>query len=346
MAFIRTPTLPLASKRARFICAAEPPKPKSSILTTHLPILPLLVRAARVSWYTFWRVLMAEIAPSDKDGRYIRPASKVSIPPPSKIDRVATDVINGFSEPEAPNALYVGLACQWCHRAMLARALLRLDRDVELRYLQPGLDGLWVLEHPEDGATLLKQIYLELDPKYQGRFTAPLLVDASSSNILSNESADILALFANTGRVRIDDHTEIWLRPHRDNNDGVDVHLLDELCSMLYDCVNDGVYRCGFATSQIAYEEAQDSLFAALDRVEQLLSKSRFLCSPNLITEPDVRLFPTVFRFDAVYSILFKASRKNIRADYPAISAWMRGKHRLSSRRFTFASESSVVTCA
>ena len=116
-----------------------------------------------------------------------------------------------------------------------------------------------------------------------------------------------------------------WLRPSRDNPFAVDVDLLQSLCEQLYECVNDGVYRCGFATSQFAYEEAQTNLFNMLDSIEQRLTTSRFVCSGNCITEADVRLFPTVFRFDAVYAVLFKACRKNIRSDYPAISGWLRG---------------------
>lgn len=256
--------------------------------------------------------MMAELAPSDAEGRYVRPASPLAAPPPSL-------------EPESNYAVYVGVACQWCHRVLLALALLRLE-NVEVRYVVPGDDGLWRLTNKEEG--LLRDVYLEKEPGYTGRFTAPLMMEPiGGGGIVSNESADILRSLGDlAGRVNIDKETTVWLRPRTENEFGVNVDDMDRFCVRLYDCVNNGVYRCGFATSQIAYEEAQNDLFECLDDVEARLQSSRFLFSPVVITEADVRLFPTVFRFDAVYALLFKASRKTIRADYPAISEWIRGK--------------------
>lgn len=283
--------------------------PKRTLLSRNVSFLPLLVRTARKAWYTFWRLMMSELAPSDSDGRYLRPTSSLSaLPPPL--------------EPSKEYCVFVGVACQWCHRVMLARALLGIS-NVNMRNLEPGEDGLWRLA---DADGLLRDVYLEREPKYVGRFTAPLLV-AERGGIVSNESADILHLLGDLGeKVKVDEDTSVWLRPPEGNDAGIDLKEMDAFCERLYAAVNDGVYRCGFATSQMAYEEAQERLFGCLDEVEDRLRVSRFLFSPNVITEADVRLFPTVFRFDAVYAVLFKACRKCIRADYRAISDWIRGK--------------------
>lgn len=205
---------------------------------------------------------------------------------------------------------------------MLARTLLGVS-NVAVCDLVPGDDGLWRLK---DANGLLRDVYLEREPNYVGRFTAPLLI-AKRGGIVSNESADILRLLGDAGgKVRLDDDTTVWLRPPEESGVGIDLNEMDAFCDRLYAAVNDGVYRCGFATSQMAYEEAQERLFECLDEVEDRLRVSRFLFSPSVITEADIRLFPTVFRFDAVYAVLFKACRKSIRADYSAIADWIRGK--------------------
>lgn len=256
--------------------------------------------------------MMSELAPSDAEGRYVRPTSSLTAPLPSLNPRSNYDV-------------YVGVACQWCHRVLLARALLNLQ-NMSIRYVVPGDDGLWKLADGNQG--LLRDIYLKREPGYTGRFTAPLMVEpGEKGSIVSNESADILRSLGDmAGYVTIDEETSAWLRPSNENEYNIDMNEMDHFCTRLYDCVNNGVYKCGFATSQKAYMEAQDELFKCLDEVEDRLRSSRFLFSPTLITEADVKLFPTVFRFDAVYAILFKASRKTIRTDYPAIYAWIRGE--------------------
>lgn len=306
---------PVKPQTPRFLCATNPPQPsppaskqKRTLLSRNLPILPLLVKTARFSWQLFWKLLMSELAPSDEKGRYIRPTSSISkLPPPL--------------DPNANYILYTGVACQWCHRVLLAKALLNIS-NVHVCPLQPGDDGLWKLQ--EDN-TLLRQIYLENDPNYIGRFTAPLLLKQNGP-IVSNESAHILKLFAQLAQqIELDQQTIVCLIPHQHNQYNIDVEQMHIFCNQLYHNLNDGVYRCGFATSQYAYEQAQQALFQCLDQVELRLANSRFLFSQTVITEADVRLFPTVYRFDAVYSVLFKASRKSIRHDYPSIADWIRG---------------------
>lgn len=314
MAFVRSgfPLRQVPHQVSPIRCSVDkpPPKAKRTLLSRNISILPVLVQTARFAWDRFWRLMMSELAPSDSEGRYIRPTSSIPrLPAPLNIDQ--------------DYAVYVGVACQWCHRVMLARVLLGLN-NIRMCSLRPGDDGLWKLE---DRSRLLRDEYLERDPSYVGRFTAPLLVE-EPGGIVSNESADILRLLGNVGgKVWIDDYTCVWLRPHMENEELFDLDEMDEFCNTLYNGFNDGVYRCGFATSQKAYEEAQENLFQTLDIVEERLSKCRFLFSPNVVTEADIRLFPTAFRFDAVYAVLFKACRKSIRADYPAISDWIRGTY-------------------
>lgn len=308
MAFL-TPAISRAPRRARVlrpICAVE--KPPDETVSRGLRVLEApyafgyVVRGARYVWRTIWTLMMAELAPSSSTGAYVRPKSQFSS--------------GGTARDVTHLTLYEGVACPWCHRAMLARALLGLDVSV-VRVI-PGDDGLWRLP---DGRRL-RDVYNEYAPTYSGRYTAPLLVDTNGGELVSNESADILCLFdtiATVPRSVIGDaRAAVHLRPWGNSD-------VDALCERIYQGVNNGVYQCGFATTQVAYEKAEALLFDTLDELERRLQYSRFLCSATLITEADVRLFPTVYRFDAVYGVLFKACRKSISADYPAIFAWMTG---------------------
>lgn len=240
----------------------------------------------------------------------------------------------GATDASVP-VLFIGYACPWCHRVLLARALLGLQDKLNVVEVVPGKDGLWVFQdgnHRQRWGHKLKDVYRSLAQTYKGRYTAPLLINADPQNqeIISNESADILKLLPGVFRISEGpleiangDGAAVWLRPSEDNSYGVDTAKLDSLCEDIYHSVNNGVYKCGFATTQEAYERAERALFASLDRMETILQSSRFLCSGSLVTEADVRLFPTIFRFDAVYAHLFNACRKSVRSDYPAISGWL-----------------------
>lgn len=295
-------TLPLhaASRsraRKRAICTVKDKPVNAGMRLLEAPnAFGVLVRTARLGWTTAWRLMMAELAPSSKGGAYVRPHSTLN---------AVENFVNVTSL-----TLYEGVACGWCHRTMLARALLQLD-DVKTVRVTPGDDGLWQLP---DGRRL-RDVY---PTSYRGRYTAPLLIDSTGSAVC-NESALILQVFhERAGRKNIDEDVYVCLQPSDTN-----------LSERIYSDVNDGVYRCGFATSQTAYEKAEKQLFATLDHCEQLLEKSRFLCSPDTITEADIRLFPTVWRFDAVYAHLFRVRRKSINTDYPNISAWLKDIYRL-----------------
>ncbi|WP_111657884.1 glutathione S-transferase family protein [Isoalcanivorax indicus] len=219
--------------------------------------------------------------------------------------------------------LYVSLACPWAHRTLIFRALKGLDKMIGVSVVNPlMLSEGWPLDTGFPGATgdrlyglqRMYELYLKADPHYSGRVTVPVLWDRQRETIASNESADIIRMFNSAfdgvGAAPGDFYPEA-LRGD-----------IDEVNSWIYDQVNNGVYKAGFATSQDAYDEAVTTLFAALDRLEQRLSTQRFLVG-NRVTEADWRLFTTLVRFDPVYATHFKCDHRRI-ADYPNLSNYVR----------------------
>jgi len=222
--------------------------------------------------------------------------------------------------------LYVSLACPWAHRTLIVRKLKRLEDviDVSVVHWYMREDG-WTFRK-EDGATgdhlhdkdFLHEIYTLAKPDYTGRVTVPVLWDRREQIIVSNESAEIIrmlnsefdALDARQGSANID------LYPHDLRED------IDAINAFVYDRINNGVYKTGFATSQAAYEEAFDRLFAGLDELERRLEGRRFLVGEQL-TEADVRLFTTLLRFDPVYVTHFKCNLRRV-ADYPNLAAFVK----------------------
>lgn len=358
------------------ICATKTPPARLSVLTSRNPLLPRLVPLARAAWRRAWLLLMSELAPSDPQGRYQRPMSNAPLSATANPGVVGNDesstpesstllesVAESFASraDEAPMEVFLGMACPWCHRVALAAALFAVSTSVlRVRRLSAGGNGLWEIADSsmpvpngvDDSALrLLKDVYLQTYPKYSGRFTAPLLVDVDRDEMLSNESGDILALF-DQGRFGARERklscgtATVCLRPRvtadQDDAHGIDASEVAEWCERIHVNVNDGVYKCGFATSQLAYNEAQHALFSTLDEIEDVLSRQRFLCSPRVVTEADVRLFPTVLRLDAVYGPLFRACRKSVRADYPNLSAWLRDVYHLDGVSSTCDIEGTV----
>jgi putative glutathione S-transferase len=213
--------------------------------------------------------------------------------------------LRGWGDPDAPAPfpaepdryhLYVSRACPWAHRAALVRRLTGLEDVVSLSVVEPErYDEGWAFSdhHPDpiNGFDRLYETYAHADPDYTGRVTVPVLYDRAEETIVNNESAEIMRLL-DVGFHDLGNGVDLYPEGHRET--------VDDLIHEMYEPVNNGVYRAGFADSQAAYDEAVDDLFGALDRFEELLDERRYLAG-EVPTEADLALFPTLVRFDHVY---------------------------------------------
>ncbi|MGY2048580.1 glutathione S-transferase family protein [Methylobacterium sp. JK268] len=224
----------------------------------------------------------------------------------------------GFPAVAGRYHLYVSLACPWAHRTLIVRALKGLEEAISVSVVDPhmGAEG-WVFGDspgatPDsvNGARRLYEVYLKADPSYTGRVTVPVLWDKERSTIVSNESAEIIRML-NAAFPGGPDLCPADLTPE-----------IDALNARVYDRVNNGVYKAGFATSQDAYAEAVTALFEELDALDARLGRGRFLFGESL-TEADIRLFTTLVRFDPVYVGHFKCNLRRI-ADYPNLAPYLR----------------------
>lgn len=212
--------------------------------------------------------------------------------------------------------LYVALICPWASRTLIARKLKGLEQVVSLSVVEPEIgDQGWRFASPDpvNGAEYMHQIYSRADPHVTGRATVPVLWDKRTGTMVNNESAEILRMF-NSGFGNLASGPDLYpdaLRPR-----------IDALNARIYPRLNNGVYRAGFATTQVAYEEAFRDVFAELDTLETELSAAGPFLTGATFTEADIRLFVTLVRFDAAYYGLFKTNLRRI-ADYPALSAYM-----------------------
>ncbi|WCG83612.1 glutathione S-transferase family protein [Pectobacterium sp. A5351] len=229
----------------------------------------------------------------------------------------------GFPAQSGRYHLYVSLACPWAHRTLLMRQLKGLEDHIAVSVVHPlMLDHGWTFGTDFEGATgdslyqheFLYQLYLHAKPDYSGRVTVPVLWDTEQHTIVSNESADIIRMlnsaFDGVGATAGDYYPEA-LRAQ-----------IDELNGWIYDKVNNGVYKAGFATSQSAYDEAATTVFAALSDLEAILAKQRYLTGDRL-TEADLRLWTTLIRFDPVYHTHFKCDKYRL-SDYPNLFGFLR----------------------
>ncbi len=213
--------------------------------------------------------------------------------------------------------LYVSLACPWAHRTLIFRKLKGLEPHIDVTVVCPDmLSQGWQMGLPEPlfGHTRMHQIYTQAKPDYTGRVTVPVLWDKKTNTIVSNESSEIIRMFNSAFNDLTGNHDDYYPEPLRG--------VIDEWNDYIYPNVNNGVYRCGFATSQEAYEEAFESLFSALDKIDTHLATHRYLAG-NKITEADWRLFTTLVRFDAVYVGHFKCNKQRI-ADYVNIQGYLK----------------------
>lgn len=225
--------------------------------------------------------------------------------------------------------LYVSLACPWAHRTLILRALKGLEEVISVDVVHPHLtDRGWSFDTDFPGATgdrlaglgLLRQRYLQVAPAFSGIVTVPVLWDKALGTIVNNESSEII-------RMLNAEFQAFSTRPELDLFPEALRARIDATNAWVYTDINNGVYRCGFAQTQQAYDHAAHALFAALDRVETILSTQPYLCG-NVLTEADVRLFATLIRFDAVYHTHFKCNRKLI-AQYPAMQRYLAGLYHL-----------------
>lgn len=229
----------------------------------------------------------------------------------------------GFKAESGRYHLYVSYACPWAHRALIFRALKDLKDHIGLSVVHPDMlgDG-WTFDSAFEGATgdqlfdlpYARDLYTKAAPKFSGRVTVPILWDKKQDTIVSNESSEIIRMFNDAFNDITGNSDDYWPQSLREQ--------IAPVNDRIYNTVNNGVYKAGFATSQDAYEEAVHPLFDSLDWIEDILSKNRYLIGDTL-TEADWRLFTTLARFDMVYNIHFKCSHKRI-VDYENIWAYTR----------------------
>ena len=229
----------------------------------------------------------------------------------------------GFRAEAGRYHLYVALICPWASRTLMARKLKGLDQVIGLSVVEPELtDQGWRFAEgadPVNGATYMHEIYTKADPKVNGRATVPVLWDTETGTIVSNESADIVRMM-NSGFGALASGPDLYPAALADQ--------IDALNDAIYPALNNGVYRAGFATTQLTYEEAFADVFAMLDKLEAQMADGRPYLLGTEFTETDIRAFVTLARFDAAYHGLFKCNLRRV-ADYPALSAYLARIYRL-----------------
>ena len=218
--------------------------------------------------------------------------------------------------------LYVSLACPWAHRTLIYRSLKDLNDHISCSVVNPYmLENGWTFEESFPGTTsdhlfskqYLYQIYLKADSNYSGRVTVPVLWDKKNQTIVSNESSEIIRMFNYSFNELTGNNLDFYPEKFQEK--------IDEINDFTYHNINNGVYKVGFATKQSVYEEELDRLFDALDQVEEMLEQNTYLLGSEML-ECDLRLFPTLLRFDPVYVGHFKCNKKRI-IDYPNINRYL-----------------------
>jgi putative glutathione S-transferase len=228
----------------------------------------------------------------------------------------------GFRAEAGRYHLYVSLACPWAHRTIIFRGLKGLEKLVGLSVVHwENLAQGWsfepgpgVIPDTVNGARHLHEVYTKARPTYSGRVTVPALWDKERATIVNNESSEIIRMFNSA-------FDGVGAAPGDYYPAGLRAEI-DAVNARVYETLNNGVYRCGFATAQEAYDEAVVPLFGTLDWLEERLAKRHYLCGDRL-TEADWRLFTTLVRFDAVYYSHFKCNLRRL-ADYPNLWAYTR----------------------
>ena len=233
----------------------------------------------------------------------------------------------GFSAESGRYHLYVSHACPWAHRTMIFRHVKQLTRHISVSVVHPLMqENGWSFAKDAQatgdhlfGKNFLHEVYTHGHPKASGRVTVPMLWDKQTQKIVSNESSEIIRMFNSAFNDMTGNYDDYWPAELRRD--------IEHVNQDIYENINNGVYKAGFATSSVAYEEAVAELFAALDRMEVRLRRQRYLVGAH-ITEADWRFFTTLVRFDPVYVGHFKCNLRRI-ADYTALSGYLRDLYQM-----------------
>ncbi len=266
--------------------------------------------------------------------------------PDGEWQRARSDVRNWITDDGAPGPtgeggfaaephryhLFVAWNCPWAHRALLTRALKGLTDMISLSVARPNRDEQgWIFDasgefsDPLFGASAIHEVYSKDHVPYTGRLTVPVLWDKKTGRMVSNESADMVRMFNSAFVSLSPDTTNLYPKKLQ--------HQIDEWNDLIYRTVNNGVYRAGFASTQQAYEKAAIEVFETLDRIDAHLGQSRYLCGDDL-TEADIRLFPTLARFDVAYHYAFRCNLKKLQ-DYSNLWPYARRIYHLPGVRET-----------
>ncbi len=276
-----------------------------------MAIPPIFVKAARQVWNFEWEILMNGLAPSDSKGNYKRPINlQKQIRIPTKED------LKNRSSNQMPG-LIIGKSCPWAHRAWIIYEIKGLKKSINLHIAQvDNAGGRWILDPPIKGCKSLEELYRKCGNYQSKRATLPMLFDPgnepeSKPRLINNESSELVEIL-NKWPIY---NQDIDLNPSKSKKQIINWQ------NLIQENINNGVYKCGFARNQKAYEKASKDLFSALNIIEEHLhSNGPWLCGKNL-TIADIRLFPTLIRWEAIYFPLFKCSNKPIRS-FPNIVKW------------------------
>jgi putative glutathione S-transferase len=254
------------------------------------------------------------VAPKEMDasGRFVRQ-------PNAFRDRITADGSSGFPAEPGRYHIYVARSCPWAHRSILTRSFLGLEEAISVSFVNPYRDERgWAFtegyEDPVNGFQFLSEAYLTSDPSFVGRYTVPTLWDRETGRIVSNDYPDLALQFGQAFLSQAKRSYDLYPEELRAE--------IDAINQVIFDDVNNGVYKAGFAITQAAYYEAVTALFARLDWLEERLVRQRYLVGDRL-TEADLRLFPTLVRFDVAYHGQFKCNLRRL-VDYPNLWAYAR----------------------
>ena len=261
-----------------------------------------LIKYSKKFWFWFWTKLMNGFAPSDLHGNYKRPKG------------IKVDVNYDINKQNKAIYLLIGKSCPWCHRTLLVHQIKNLSKHIKVIFLKADFEhGEWIFNEQFQGCKRLSDFYKRAHKNNFFRATLPLLVcsENNKSNILSNESNQIMKLLNSIPKESINESFNIK------NCDG-------KLLDLIHYDINDGVYKCGFARNQISYDNASKNLFSALSEIEKKLdqNKENWICG-KVLTYADIFLFPTLVRWELIYSKLFKCTAKEI-TSFRKIIEWRR----------------------